>query len=122
MYPALNGMPVAGRVDRLDFGRLASKVGDHGVEILPGSAMKAGNHIHTNDSQQFSADKIRENERLMRSQGVIDVAGFVQALSGRGLKNMPPEESARVALESASAVMREAGEAYRRNHARPVAH
>ena len=109
MYPALNGTLEAGRVDWLGFGRLAAKVGYRGVDILPGSAMKAGGRVQINHSQDLSPDNVRDNERLMPAEGAIDLAGFVQALFGRGLNNVPPEEGARVGLDTARAVMRKAG-------------
>jgi hypothetical protein len=45
----------------------------------------------------------------MPAEGAIDLAGFVQALFGRGLNNVPPEEGARLGLDTARAVMRKAG-------------
>ena len=66
--------------------------------------------------------KIRDNERLMPGEGVIDLPAFFRALKkigysdgvspevfGRGLKNMPPEEGAKMGLETTRAVMRRAG-------------
>lgn len=79
-------------------------------------------HVHLSDAPNLPADQIRDNERLMPGEGVIDLVGFFHALQeigyqdfvsvevfGRGLKDMPPEEGARLGLESARAVMRKAG-------------
>jgi sugar phosphate isomerase/epimerase len=58
----------------------------------------------------------------MPGEGVIDLVSFFQALKkigyddgvspevfGRGLKNIPPEEGARLGLETTRAIMRKAG-------------
>jgi sugar phosphate isomerase/epimerase len=58
----------------------------------------------------------------MPGEGVIDLVGFLGAIKeigyedgvspevfGRGLKNMPPEEGARLGLEKTRAIMRKAG-------------
>jgi sugar phosphate isomerase/epimerase len=79
-------------------------------------------HVHLNDSPKLPPEQIRDDERLMPGEGVIDLTGFLRALQeigyqdfvsvevfGRGLKDMPPEEGARLALNSAKAVMRKAG-------------
>ena len=79
-------------------------------------------HVQLNDAPDLAPEKILDNERLMPGEGVIDLAGFLQALRkigyddavspevfGRGLKQMAPEEGARMGLDSARAVMRKAG-------------
>ena len=79
-------------------------------------------HVHFSDAPNLPPEKIRDDERLMPGEGVINLVGFLQALReigyqdavsvevfGRGLKDMPPEEGARLALESARGVMRKAG-------------
>ena len=79
-------------------------------------------NVQVNDSPNLAPDKIRDDERLMPGEGVIDLVGFFQALKeigyndgvspevfGRGLKNMPPEEGARLGLETTRAIMRKAG-------------
>lgn len=79
-------------------------------------------HVQVNDAPDLPAEKIRDNERLMPGEGVIDLAAFFQALKkigysdgvspevfGRGLKNIPPEEGAKMGLETTRAVMRKAG-------------
>ncbi|MBZ5596065.1 MAG: sugar phosphate isomerase/epimerase [Acidobacteriia bacterium] len=79
-------------------------------------------NVQVNDSPSLPPDKIRDDERLMPGEGVIDLVGFFQALKkigyddgvspevfGRGLKNIPPEEGARLGLETTRAIMRKAG-------------
>ena len=64
----------------------------------------------------------RESFGLVRGEGIIDLTGFLKALQkigyedslsvevfGRGLKEMPPAESARLCLESSVAVFKKAG-------------
>ena len=78
--------------------------------------------VQINDSSALAPEQIRDNERLMPGEGVIDLVGFLQALKkigyqenlsvevfGRGLKFMPPEEGARLAMESSRTVLRKAG-------------
>jgi sugar phosphate isomerase/epimerase len=78
-------------------------------------------HVHFNDAPKLPPDQIRDNERLMPGEGVINLVGFLQALQqigyqdalsvevfGRFLKEMTPEDAARRALETARAVMRKA--------------
>jgi len=79
-------------------------------------------NVQVNDSSNLPPEKVRDDERLMPGEGVIDLIGFFRALKeigysegvspevfGRGLKNMPPEEGARLGLETTRAVMRKAG-------------
>ena len=79
-------------------------------------------HVQVNDSPKLPPEEIRDNERLMPGEGVIDLAAFFGALQkigyadgvspevfGRGLKEMPPEEGAKMGLETTKAVMRKAG-------------
>jgi sugar phosphate isomerase/epimerase len=79
-------------------------------------------NVQVNDSPHLPPEKIRDDERLMPGEGVIDLVGFFRALQetgynegispevfGRGLKNLPPEEGARLGLETTRAVMRKAG-------------
>jgi len=79
-------------------------------------------NVQVNDSAALPPDQIRDDERLMPGEGVIDLVSFFRALKeigydegispevfGRGLKNLPPEEGARLGLESTRAVMRKAG-------------
>ncbi len=79
-------------------------------------------NVQVNDSPRLAPEKIRDDERLMPGEGVIDLIGFFRALKeigydegvspevfGRGLKDMPPEEGARLGLETTRAVMAKAG-------------
>ena len=79
-------------------------------------------NVQVNDSPGLPPDQIRDDERLMPGEGVIDLVAFFGALKeigydegvspevfGRGLKNIPPEEGARLGLETTRAVMRKAG-------------
>ena len=79
-------------------------------------------HVHVNDARRQPPEEVRDGDRLMPGEGVIDLAGFFRALQkagypdavavevlGRGLKQIPPEEGARLGLESTRAVMEKAG-------------
>lgn len=79
-------------------------------------------HVHFNDAPNLPAEQIRDNERLLPGEGVINLTGFLQALQtigyrdalsvevfGRGLNKMTPEAAARAGLESSLAVFRKAG-------------
>jgi sugar phosphate isomerase/epimerase len=79
-------------------------------------------HIHLDDSANLPPERIRDDERLMPGEGVIDLVGFLKALQkigytdalsvevfGRGLKNMTPEAAAKLGLETSRAVFRKAG-------------
>ncbi len=78
-------------------------------------------NVQVNDSPPLPPEKIRDDERLMPGEGVIDLVGFFRALKetgydegispevfGRGLKNLTPEEGAHLGLETTRAVMRRA--------------
>ena len=79
-------------------------------------------HVHFNDAARQAPEEVRDNQRLLPGEGVIDLKGFLQALKkigyddalsvevfGRGLKEMPVEEAARLGFEAASRVMKDAG-------------
>jgi sugar phosphate isomerase/epimerase len=79
-------------------------------------------HVQVNDSRKLAPEKVLDSERLMPGEGVIDLTAFFGALKkvgyadgvspevfGRGLKDMPPEEGAKMGLEATRAVMRKAG-------------
>ncbi len=79
-------------------------------------------HVHFNDAAKLPPEEVRDNQRLLPGEGVIDLKGFLQALKkigyedalsvevfGRGLKEMPVEEAARLGFEAASRVMHDAG-------------
>ncbi|MGA3203327.1 MAG: sugar phosphate isomerase/epimerase family protein [Bryobacteraceae bacterium] len=78
--------------------------------------------VHFDDAPDLPADQIRDNQRLLPGEGVINLTGFLQALEkigyedslsvevfGRGLKEMPPRESAKLCLDSSVAVFKKAG-------------
>jgi sugar phosphate isomerase/epimerase len=78
--------------------------------------------VHFDDAADLPADKIRDNQRLLPGEGIINLTGFLQALQkigyedslsvevfGRGLKEMPPTESAKLCLDSSLAVFKKAG-------------
>ena len=68
-------------------------------------------------------EDVRDDMRLLPGEGVIDLVGFFQALKAIGYQggvapevigpripdDMSPEESARLALETTTAVMKKAG-------------
>ncbi|MGA3185931.1 MAG: sugar phosphate isomerase/epimerase family protein [Bryobacteraceae bacterium] len=78
--------------------------------------------VHFDDAPDLPADRIRDNQRLLPGEGIIPLTGFLQALQkigyedslsvevfGRGLKEMPPAESAKLCLDSSVAVFKKAG-------------
>ena len=79
-------------------------------------------HVHLSDAPKLPPEQIRDNERLLPGEGIINLTGFFRALQeigyqgfvsvevfGRFLRDMTPEEDARRGLEAARAVMRKAG-------------
>lgn len=80
-------------------------------------------HVHISDAKPMPAEDVRDNMRWLAGEGVIDLVGFLQALKKIGYDggvapetigpripdDMAPEESARLALEATTAVMRKAG-------------
>lgn len=88
------------------------------------AAGKAGKivYVQVADSPKLPPEQIRDNERLMPGEGVIDLLGFFKAaqeggynegvspeIFGRGLKDMPPEEGAKLGLRTTLEVMHKAG-------------
>jgi sugar phosphate isomerase/epimerase len=78
--------------------------------------------VHFDDSARLPPDEVRDNERLLPGEGVIDLTSFLHALQqigyedglsievfGRGLKQMPPEQSAKMCLEAGRKTLRAAG-------------
>jgi len=78
--------------------------------------------VHVSDAAKMPPEEVRDNMRLMPGEGIIDFAGFFQALQkigyedgvspevlGRVPKDMPPEEGAKLGLDTTLAVMRKAG-------------
>jgi sugar phosphate isomerase/epimerase len=79
-------------------------------------------HIHVSDAKAQPPEEVRDNQRLMPGEGVIDLVGFFQALKqigytdavspeplGRVPVEMSPEEGARLGLSATLAVMKRAG-------------
>ena len=79
-------------------------------------------HIHVSDAKETPPADVRDNQRLMPGEGIIDLVGFFQALKkigyadgvspeplGRIPADMSPEEAARLALQTTLAVMKKAG-------------
>jgi sugar phosphate isomerase/epimerase len=79
-------------------------------------------HVQVADAPKLPPEEIRDNERLMPGEGIIDFTAFFRALQkagysdgvspeifGRGLKEMPPEEGAKLGLQTTEAAMKKAG-------------
>jgi sugar phosphate isomerase/epimerase len=79
-------------------------------------------HVHVSDARAQPPEDVRDNERLMPGEGIIDSVGFFQALHkvgyedavspepiGRVPPGMSAEEGARLGLETTRAVMKKAG-------------
>lgn len=80
-------------------------------------------HVHVSDARAMAPEEVRDDMRLLPGEGVIDLVGFFRALRAIGYRGgvapetigpripdaMPPEESARLALDATLAVMRRAG-------------
>lgn len=81
-------------------------------------------HIHVSDAKPQPPEDVRDNQRHMPGEGIIDLVGFFQALKkigyqdavspeplGRVPAEMSPEDGARLGLETTLAVMKKAGAA-----------
>jgi sugar phosphate isomerase/epimerase len=79
-------------------------------------------HVHLSDCPKLPADRVRDNQRVLPGEGVIDLLGFFRALKtigyrdgvspepiGRIPKDMSAEEGARLGLNTALTVMRKTG-------------
>ena len=80
-------------------------------------------HIHVSDAKPMPPEDVQDNMRHLAGEGVIDLLGFFQALKAIGYQGgvapetigpripegMPPEESARLALEATTAILKKAG-------------
>jgi len=78
-------------------------------------------HVHFNDAPNLPPDQIRDDQRLLPGEGVINLVGFLRALQKIGYrdalsvevfgrtKNMTPEDAAKAGLQSSIAVFRKAG-------------
>ena len=79
-------------------------------------------HVHVSDARAMAAEDVRDDMRWLPGEGIIDLVGFFRALAKIGYTGgvapetigpripdtMPPEESARLALEATAAVMKRA--------------
>jgi sugar phosphate isomerase/epimerase len=78
--------------------------------------------VHVSDAKASPPEDVRDNQRLMPGEGIINLIGFFQALKktgyadgvspeplGRVPPSMNPEEGAKLALETTLGVMRKAG-------------
>jgi sugar phosphate isomerase/epimerase len=78
--------------------------------------------VHVSDSAKTAPEDVRDNQRLMAGEGVIDLVGFFRALKqigyedgvspeplGRVPKEMSAEDGAKLGLETTLGVMRKAG-------------
>ena len=98
----------------------------HHAGATPADILAAGRerivHVHFDDAPDLPPEQIKDNERLMPGEGVINLTGFLKALEqigytdalsvevfGRGLKEMTPEQGAKLGLDSARKVFRKAG-------------
>jgi sugar phosphate isomerase/epimerase len=79
-------------------------------------------HVHVSDAKAQPPEEVRDNQRLMPGEGVINLVGFFEALKkigyeggvspeplGRVPQDMSPEDGAKLALETTTAVMKKAG-------------
>ncbi|MEN3338995.1 MAG: hypothetical protein V7647_2671 [Acidobacteriota bacterium] len=79
-------------------------------------------HVHVSDARAQAPADVRDNQRLMPGEGVIDLTGFFQSLKkigydggvspeplGRVPAEMSAEDGARLALDTTRAAMRKAG-------------
>lgn len=79
-------------------------------------------HLHISDAKPAPPEEVRDNQRHMPGEGIVDLVAFLQALKkigyadgvspeplGRIPKEMPPEESAKLGLDTTLAVMKKAG-------------
>ena len=79
-------------------------------------------HVHVSDAKAQPPEEVRDNQRVMPGEGVINLVGFFQALKkigydggvspeplGRIPQEMSPEEGAKLALDTTMTVMKKAG-------------
>ncbi len=78
-------------------------------------------HVHFNDAANLPPEQVRDNQRLLPGEGVIDLVGFLRTLNQIGyrdalsvevfgrLNDKTPEEAARMGLQASLAVFRKAG-------------
>ena len=79
-------------------------------------------HVHVSDARQQPPEEVRDNQRVMPGEGVIDLTTFFRTLQkigysdavspepiGRVPAEMSPEDGARLGLETTRAAMKKAG-------------
>jgi len=79
-------------------------------------------HVHMSDAKAAAPEDVRDNQRVMPGEGIIDLTAFFQALKkagyadgvspeplGRVPDTMSAEEGAKLALDTTLAAMRKAG-------------
>ena len=79
-------------------------------------------HVHISDAKAAPPEEVRDNQRLMPGEGIIDLVGFLQALDKAGYRDgispeplgripetMAADEAAKLALDTTIAVMKKAG-------------
>ena len=79
-------------------------------------------HVHVSDARASAPEDVRDNQRVMPGEGIIDLTAFFQALQkagyaggvspeplGRVPNEMSPEEGAKLALDTTLAAMKKAG-------------
>jgi sugar phosphate isomerase/epimerase len=80
-------------------------------------------HVHVSDAKPMPPEDVLDNMRHFPGEGIIDLVGFFQALKAIGYRGgvapetigprvpdgMPPEESAKLALDATTAVLKRAG-------------
>lgn len=90
---------------------------DHSTQAIVHAGKDAIVTVHLNDAPDLPPEEIRDNERLLPGEGVIDLAGFISALQQIGyedavtlevfgrLNGLVPEDAARQALLAARAAV-----------------
>jgi len=97
----------------------------HHAGATEGDIVAAGKqaivHVHVADAPDLAPEQIRDNQRLLPGEGIVDWKGFFGALRKIGyqdavspeifgrLAGQPPEQAARAALEATLQVMRGTG-------------
>jgi sugar phosphate isomerase/epimerase len=79
-------------------------------------------HVHVSDAKASAPEDVRDNQRVMPGEGIIDLTAFFQALQkagyadgvspeplGRVPQEMSAEEGAKLALDTTLAAMKKAG-------------
>jgi sugar phosphate isomerase/epimerase len=78
-------------------------------------------HVHFDDAPKLPPEQIKDNERLLPGEGVIDLVGLLHALQKIGytdalsvevfgrLKDKTPDEAARLGYAAATSVLKKAG-------------